>query len=145
MIVKHFYRNEWQLGGDWENTDHVFEAPDSDMQVEQTEKSIAASLEISDDEQDMEEEEDDDCLSNISYIPLVIAFVYKQDLLIHTVRTPTLFGVRGPKFEVRTPTHSELQPELQPDSELACDRLRTSARGRISPYSEYRNRCKQTE
>ena len=60
MIVKHFYRNEWQLGGDWENTDHVFGAPDSDTQVEQTEKSIAASLEISDDEQDIEEEEDDD-------------------------------------------------------------------------------------
>jgi hypothetical protein len=38
----------------------VFGAPDSDTQVEQTEKSIAASLEISDDEQDMEEEEDDD-------------------------------------------------------------------------------------
>ena len=59
MIVKHFYRNEWQLGGDWENTDHVFGAPDSDTQVEQTERSIAASLEISDDEQDMEEEEND--------------------------------------------------------------------------------------
>ena len=38
----------------------MFGAPDSDTQVEQTEKSIAASLEISDDEQDMEEEEDDD-------------------------------------------------------------------------------------
>jgi hypothetical protein len=63
MIVKHFYRNEWQLGGDWENTDHVFGAPDSDTQVEQTEKSIAASLEISDDEQDMEEENDDEGLS----------------------------------------------------------------------------------
>ena len=24
MIVKHFYHNEWQLRGDWENTDHVF-------------------------------------------------------------------------------------------------------------------------
>jgi hypothetical protein len=59
MIVKHFYHNEWQLRGDWENTHHMFRAPDSDMQVEQTEKSIAASLEISDDEQDMEEEEDD--------------------------------------------------------------------------------------
>ena len=54
MIVKYFYRNEWQLGGDWENTDHVFGARDSDTQVEQTERSIAASLEISDDEQDME-------------------------------------------------------------------------------------------
>ena len=30
MIVKHFHRNEWQLGGDWENTDHVFGAADSD-------------------------------------------------------------------------------------------------------------------
>jgi hypothetical protein len=50
MILKHFYRNEWRLGEDWENTDHVFRAPDSDTQVEQTEKSIAASLEISDDE-----------------------------------------------------------------------------------------------
>ena len=35
-------------------------------------------------------------------MPLVIAFVYKRDLLINTVRTPTLFGVRGSKFEVRT-------------------------------------------
>ena len=60
MIVKHFYRNEWQFRGDWENTDHVFGASDSDTQVEQTEKSIATSLEISDDEQDMEKEEDDD-------------------------------------------------------------------------------------
>jgi hypothetical protein len=58
--MKHLYRNEWQLRGDWENTDHVFGAPDSDTQVEQTEKSIAASLEISNDEQDMEEKEDDD-------------------------------------------------------------------------------------
>ena len=58
MIVKHFYCNEWHLGEDWENTDHVFGAPDSDTQVEQNEKSIAASLEISDDEQDMEEEDD---------------------------------------------------------------------------------------
>jgi hypothetical protein len=85
------------------------------------------------------------CLSNISYLLLVIVFVYKWGLLINTVRTPTLFGVRGLKFEVRTPTHSELQSELRPHSELACDRLRTSARGRISPYLEYRNRCKQTE
>jgi hypothetical protein len=38
----------------------VFGALDSNIQVEQNEKSIAASLEISDDEQDMEEEEDDD-------------------------------------------------------------------------------------
>jgi hypothetical protein len=38
----------------------MFGAPDSDTQVEQTEKSIAALLEISDDEQDIEEEDDDD-------------------------------------------------------------------------------------
>ena len=59
MIMKYFYCNEWQLGGDWENTDHVFGAPDSDTQVEQTEKLIMVSLEISDNEQDMEEGEDD--------------------------------------------------------------------------------------
>ena len=63
MIVKYFYRNEWHLGEDWENTDHVFGAPDSDMQVEQNEKTIAASLEISDDEQDMEGEGEDEELS----------------------------------------------------------------------------------
>ena len=40
--------------------DHVFGAPDSDMQVEQTEKLIATLLEISDDE---EEEEEDEGLS----------------------------------------------------------------------------------
>jgi hypothetical protein len=56
MIVKHFHRNMWQLGEDWENTDHVFGAPDSDLEVEQNEKSIAASLEISDDEQGVEED-----------------------------------------------------------------------------------------
>jgi hypothetical protein len=55
MIVKHFYSNEWQLRGDWKNTDYVFGAPDSDMRVEQNKKSIAASLEISDDEEGMEE------------------------------------------------------------------------------------------
>ena len=60
MIVKHFYRNKWQLGGNRENTDHVFGALDSDLQVEQNKKLIAASLEISDDEQDMEEEEDEE-------------------------------------------------------------------------------------
>ena len=38
----------------------MFGAPDSDTQVEQTKKSIAALLEISDDEQDIEEEDDDD-------------------------------------------------------------------------------------
>jgi hypothetical protein len=63
MLVKHFYRNVWQLGEDWENTDHVFGAPDSDLQVEQNEKSIAVSLEISDDEQDMEEGEEEEELS----------------------------------------------------------------------------------
>jgi hypothetical protein len=59
MIVKYFYRNKWQLREGWDNMDHVFGVPDSDTQVEQTEKSIAASLEISDDKQDQEEEEDD--------------------------------------------------------------------------------------
>jgi hypothetical protein len=60
MIVKHFYRNVWELGYNCDNTDHVFGALDSDIQVEQNEKSIAASLEISDDEQDMEEKEEED-------------------------------------------------------------------------------------
>jgi hypothetical protein len=60
MIVKHFYHNIWHLGENWENTDHVFGAPDPDLQVEQNERSIAASLEISDDEHDMEEEEEED-------------------------------------------------------------------------------------
>ena len=50
MIIKHFYHNVWQLGYDWDNTDHIFRAPDPNVQVEQNEKSIAASLEISDDE-----------------------------------------------------------------------------------------------
>ena len=59
MIVKHFHRNIWHLGDNWENTDHVFGAPDSDQKVEQSERSLAASLEISDDEQGMEEEEED--------------------------------------------------------------------------------------
>ena len=58
MIVKYFYHNEWQLRGDWENIDHVFGTSDSDTQVEQTKKLITASLEISDNEQDMEEEDD---------------------------------------------------------------------------------------
>jgi hypothetical protein len=55
MIVKHFCRNVWELGYNWENTDYVFGVPDSDLQMEQNEKLIAASLEISNDEQDMEE------------------------------------------------------------------------------------------
>ena len=59
MIVKHFHRNIWYLGDNWENTDYVFGAPDSDQKVEQSERSLAASLEISDDEQGMEEEEED--------------------------------------------------------------------------------------
>ena len=60
MIVKYFYRNVWELGYNWDNTDHVFGAPDSDIQVEQNEKSIVASLEISDDKQNMEKEEEED-------------------------------------------------------------------------------------
>jgi hypothetical protein len=60
MIVKHFYCNVWELGYNWENTDYVFSTPDSDLQVEQNEKSIAASLEISDNEQDMEEGGEED-------------------------------------------------------------------------------------
>ena len=47
----------WQLGYDWDNTDHIFEALNPNVQVEQNEKSIAASLEISNDEQDEEEKE----------------------------------------------------------------------------------------
>ena len=34
MIVKHFYHNVWELGYNWENSDHVFGAPDSDLQVD---------------------------------------------------------------------------------------------------------------
>ena len=60
MIVKHFYRNIWHLGENWENTDHVFGAPDPDLQMEQNEGSIAASLKISDNEYDMEEENEED-------------------------------------------------------------------------------------
>jgi hypothetical protein len=48
----------WELGYNWD-TDHIFGAPDSDIQVEQNEKPLTASLEISDDEQDIEEEDDD--------------------------------------------------------------------------------------
>ena len=48
----------WQLRYDWDNTDHVFGALDPNVQVEQNEKSIVASLEISDDEQDEEEKEE---------------------------------------------------------------------------------------
>ena len=49
------------------------------------------------------------CLSSISYVSLVIAFVYKRGLLINTVRTPALLGVRGSKFEVRTPNSDPFQ------------------------------------
>jgi hypothetical protein len=55
MIVKHFHHNEWQLGEDWENTDYVFGIADSDAQIEQSEKALVALLEISDDEEDLEE------------------------------------------------------------------------------------------
>jgi hypothetical protein len=50
MIIKYFYYNMWELGYNWKNTDYIFGVPDSDLQVEQNEKSIAVSLEISDDE-----------------------------------------------------------------------------------------------
>jgi hypothetical protein len=56
MIVKHFYYNMWQLGYNWDNTDHVFGAPDLNVQVEQNKKLIAASLEIFDNKQDKKEE-----------------------------------------------------------------------------------------
>ena len=36
------------------------------------------------------------CLSNISYLLLVIVFVYKRGPLINTVRTSTLFGIPEP-------------------------------------------------
>jgi len=57
--VKYFYRNIWHLGENWENTAHVFGAPDSDWEVEQNERVLAASLEISDDEQGQGAEEED--------------------------------------------------------------------------------------
>jgi hypothetical protein len=49
MIVKYFHRNIWYLSENWENTVHVFGAPDSDREIEQNERVLAASLEISDD------------------------------------------------------------------------------------------------
>ena len=55
--MKHFHRNIWHLSENWENTEHVLGAPDSDEKVEQNEKELAASCSISDDEQGMEEEE----------------------------------------------------------------------------------------
>ena len=57
--MKHFYRNIWHLSENWENTAHVFGAPDSDWEVEQNERVLAASLEISDDEQGQGVEEED--------------------------------------------------------------------------------------
>jgi len=57
--VKHFHRNIWHLGEDWENTSHVFRALDSDVEMEQKERDIAASLGISDDEQSQGAEEED--------------------------------------------------------------------------------------
>jgi hypothetical protein len=59
MIVKHFHRNIWHLGENWENTSHVFRAPDSGIEMEQKERDIAASLGISDDEQSQGAEEED--------------------------------------------------------------------------------------
>jgi hypothetical protein len=58
MIVKHFHRNIWHLGENWENTVYVFGAPDSDWEVEQNER-VLASLEISDNEQGQGAEEED--------------------------------------------------------------------------------------
>jgi hypothetical protein len=49
MIVKYFHRNIGYLSENWENTVHVFGAPDSDREIEQNERVLAASLEISDD------------------------------------------------------------------------------------------------
>ena len=58
MIMKHFHHNIWYLGENWENTAHMFGAPDSDQEVEQNERELAASLEISDDEQGQGAEEE---------------------------------------------------------------------------------------
>ena len=58
MIVKHFHRNIWYLSENWENTAHVFRAPDSNQEVEQNERVLAALLEISDDEQGQGTEEE---------------------------------------------------------------------------------------
>ena len=63
MIVKYFYRNIWHLGENWENTTHVFGAPDSDQEVEQNERVLAASLEISNEQGQGAEEEDSKSLS----------------------------------------------------------------------------------
>jgi hypothetical protein len=58
MIVKHFHHNIWHLSENWENTAHVLEALDSDREVEQNERVLAASLEISDDKQGQRAEEE---------------------------------------------------------------------------------------
>jgi hypothetical protein len=59
MIVKYFHCNIWHLSENWENTAYVFGAPDSDREVEQNERVLAASMEISDDEQGQGAEEED--------------------------------------------------------------------------------------
>ena len=59
MIVKHFHYNIWHLGENWENTAYVFRTPDSDQEIEQNERVLAASLEISHDEQGQRAEEED--------------------------------------------------------------------------------------
>ena len=56
--MKHFHRNIWHLSENWENTAHVFGALDSDEKVEQNERVLAASLEISDDKQGQGAEEE---------------------------------------------------------------------------------------
>ena len=55
--MKHFHRNIWHLGENWENTAYVFGASDSDKKVEQYERELATSCLISDDGQGIEEEE----------------------------------------------------------------------------------------
>jgi hypothetical protein len=52
------HSNIWHLSENWENTAHVFEAPDSNKKVEQDRRELAASCSISDDEQGMEEEKE---------------------------------------------------------------------------------------
>ena len=43
MIVKYFHCNIWHLSENSENTAYVFGAPDSDQEVEQNERVLAAS------------------------------------------------------------------------------------------------------
>ena len=52
MIVKHFYRHKWELNNNWENVDHVFGALDADSFIKDSERAIAHSMEILDDEED---------------------------------------------------------------------------------------------